>query len=524
MKDKIHIDYDDIDKKEDLEIPLDRLMGQLMKTIFEDLKVVKLLKEFTDGKSSTRVFLAQIIESTKAIHQAHIIIKVGRSTDLRNEINNYLSIERYVMNLAAFVKILIPRETHNILPDDSSPGAIAYTYAVEQFSGAESCSISIGEFCRKYLVQKPVQFEEGSEKTDEIVVKWEHVEKVLNISFHALQSLFRTPETEHAYKIADYYLDRWVPNLKVHALSYQQNEKTHLITDYEDGNKEEIKELLPHEMIRYSENRQGNGKYVKISNLSCIGFRDNIVRLGITISNLIIEVDLTELTDDDKKQVINAEENSIELRTHSENIRYNFYWKRLDEVFPPMDFDPPEFYVGPIRVKNPLSDLSKPWDDKYIDISTEMGPAHGDLHTGNVIVVNNFPVFIDYGLAEAYAPMGVDMVRLFGGIIRDIIAPEIEFEQLKMLLQMVFFDRHSSEPIDAMLERACKLLKLFWELLGHHIDRPLCWLHLYGYAWIGLKWNDASNINSYRACFLIACLACTNIMESFDKKVYELRA
>lgn len=166
------------------------------------------------------------------------------------------------------------------------------------------------------------------------------------------------------------------------------------------------------------------------------------------------------------------------------------------------------------RLRNPFPQIAQPLEHllsqkTYIHTTA----AHGDLHTGNILVAGATPVFIDYGLSESEAPIGIDVSRLLGGVIRDVLAHELSLNELAEVLHSALADDAEPESGTGKVPRAHRLLSWMWQearkVLGE--DRDLLWYHLYGYAWIGLKWPDEHG-RAHRACYLLAALAATRLL------------
>ncbi len=501
------IDFGKISAKEELENPLNQLLG-LLSSKFKDVEIVELTKEYTEGKSPTRVILAQMIESTKTLHKTRIIFKVGKGGVLRNEVERYLNFKPYIENMGVFVNIIEPEETLDSLPLDDSAGAIAYTYAEEQIAGSES--FSLAELCQQYLRDK---------------VEWQRIEEVLNASFIALKSLYRKPDEKFGHLIAEYYLDRWFPHFEARADHYHYRKDTgkHLLTlkKYNPNYFSRENITFPSVLMKDAESNLSQRNDIAISGLTYSGERGSNIQLGAPpLFPLALRIDISKLQEKERQKIAKAKNTYIELWVPPLLARYDFYRERLQTVFPGIDLDASAFRVGSMRVHNPLNQLSLPLDKKYLPQKTELVPAHGDLHPGNVLVIRNSPVFIDYGLSESAAPIGIDMVRLAGGLVKDIIAAQISFEQLQLVLLKAFGKLDSIIFQDELSQKCYNLLAFLWEKLGQFLDSESLWHHLYGYSWIGLKWGHDPGKPAdyaYHACFLMACMAFTEIVGTPDE-------
>ncbi len=499
------IDFGKISAKDELDNPLNQLLG-LLSLKFKDVEIVELIREFTEGKSPTRVILAQMAESTNTLHKTKIIFKVGKGGVLRNEVEKYLNFKPYIENMGVFVNIIEPEETLDSLPTDDSAGAIAYTYAEEQLAGSESSSLT--DLCQGYLKNE---------------VEWQRTEQVLDACFNALKSLYKKPGEKSGHLIADYYLDRWFPHFEARAdcYYYRKEARKHLLTlkKYNSKYFKDEKKTFPSVLMKEAESKLPQRDDIAVSGLTYIGEWGGNIQIGAPPGfPLALRIDISKLTETERQKIAKAKNTHIELWAPPLLARYDFYRERIQRVFPGMDLDASAFRVGSVRVHNPLTQLSLTWEKEYLPPKTELVPAHGDLHPGNVLVIRNSPVFIDYGLSESAAPIGIDMVRLTGGLIKDIIASQINFGQLQLILLKASGKLDSVIFQDEMSQKCFNMLDFLWKKLGQFLDSKSLWHHIYGYSWIGLKWeHDKPADYAYQACFLMACTAYTEIVGAPDE-------
>jgi tetratricopeptide (TPR) repeat protein len=128
------------------------------------------------------------------------------------------------------------------------------------------------------------------------------------------------------------------------------------------------------------------------------------------------------------------------------------------------------------------------------------------------LVVGSTPVIIDYGLSEEKLPIGVDHARLVGTIIRDVVGPSMSTKALASVLMAKLDDDECPAGGDTREARAIDLLDIFWtaavaSLGAESRHFPF---HLYGFAWIGLKWDATAGERS--SAFVLACATATALL------------
>lgn len=93
-------------------------------------------------------------------------------------------------------------------------------------------------------------------------------------------------------------------------------------------------------------------------------------------------------------------------------------------------------------------------------IEIAVGPAHGDLHPGNVLVAGTSPVIIDYGLSDESLPLGVDVARLFAGLVRNPLGA-LPMQELACILSETLGLAPKRSPLESPSERAGQFSKSF---------------------------------------------------------------
>jgi thiamine kinase-like enzyme len=491
-----------------LEDPIGNLFFQLNQEEFKNAQKLKLAEEYTEGKTSSRVFLAEVVESSRAGHHPPIIVKVGKSSMLRNEIQRFLSIYPSIKRSGLFAKIIEPDKCLKSLPEDQSMRAIAYTYTKDQQAGLECCGLE--HMCREFIKGE---------------LKWEDLQKVFKKVFEALTRFDTDPGELTGDPIAQYYLYRWAPNFSIKADAYFwiRKSKQHLFTakKYKETYFAKEKKSTARKLIRESENHYSELGDVAIEGLK---YREHwekkLFLWAHRATTLHLQLDISELNDNDKdeaiKKISHKKAPGAAVFTPRGTSRHTFYMERLKEAFPNIDFRVEAFNLGRKPVRNPMRRLPRPWDEDFQPETVKMVPAHGDLHPGNILVVDGAPTFFDYGLSEPSLPIGIDMVRLMGALFMKTAATLMDFEHLKTVF-LTAFDLADGQHafFSDTQQRTVKLLALLKSLTLEHMDEKTFRLHLYGFAWTGLKWDWDSPVEkqaAHRAAFLMAAAAYTRIV------------
>jgi tetratricopeptide (TPR) repeat protein len=228
--------------------------------------------------------------------------------------------------------------------------------------------------------------------------------------------------------------------------------------------------------------------------------------------DLCIEVAIDALGEVERKTITKAQH--FDVWAPAGASRYQFYRQRVADAFPDFDCSAATFSIGASAFHNPLLHLSEPLAQLVTaSIEIAVGPAHGDLHPGNVLVVGTSPVIIDYGLSEECLPLGVDVARLFAGLVRNPFGA-LPMQDLANILSETLGLAPKGSPLESPSERARQLL----EVLSKQAERvsgpnhSVLWpYHLYGAGFIGLKWSGGTTAE-YRASFLLSAIALTKLL------------
>jgi len=489
---------------------LESSLGPLTHTLKADN--IRLLKELSGGKTSSRVFQAEIHfpDSSRTV-----ILKFHRADALKREIDNYSKLSNAIEGSGLFTKILNPTETRENLPPGENTGVIAYTDAGNQLAGP--CT-SLTGLINDYLTG-------GAE--------WQRLKTILEAAFTALEQLYKTGKLQsvNVEKIHEYYQDRWVPHYRAETECFDpgNQDRWPLLTqdkfnpaNFSKTLKKEAIGPSPSVLMNNSEKPVTGKREIIIDYLTFNGRWGKTLYLGAKPSLLSIALDTGALREEDIKAIEKTGGAKLGLWVEAGTTRYDFYNRRLETVFPGIDFNAGGFKIGTAYYHNPLKHISVPFNKLYLTGHVQTARAHGDLHPGNILVVRDNPVFIDYGLAEGELPFGVDYARFLGSIIRDPVAAAVPYETLQALLRHTFEETALNYPPDETAQRALRLLQYVFgktrrAFANNNIEMKFLWLHLYGFAWIGLKWQEAGDNkragDADRACFLLACHAYVKLFQ-----------
>lgn len=456
---------------------------------------VQLLHEFSDGFSETRVVLGKISAGPHDLQPFQLVFKIGAADALRDEVGRYLDFVEYARASAAFVPILEAERTLNALPPDGSLGAIAYGHAGDVF-GALDC-VSFKKVFRDCIAGSlPVSV----------------VEEMIDRLGRILGSLYSEPTQCYAHEIAVYYLEHWAPDYQVSADRLADTESYPLLTlDRLNPNHFQLEAASIPASLRKEAESPRNGNQLDVVLPRCIVAkveRERLVAWVSSADDLALLVDTRELPLDSRAKITKGD--TISLWAPKKVSRYDSYLRHVRLALPALEVHASTFEVGPLSLPNPLLHFSAPLlAATKPPSSTLTVPGHGDLHPGNVLIAGNSLAIIDYGRSVAEIPIGVDAARFLGGLVRDVLGDDLSFEELAMVLaETLGLDSFFKED-DSPGSRAVTLLKLVIEKLipATVVESRTLWpVHLYGYAWIGLKWPNGSP-ESYRACFLLAAVA-----------------
>lgn len=469
-------------------------------------------REFSDGMSATRVILMRHEESPQDVHPARLIFKIGAGLQLKDEVKRYLTIRPHMRASSTFSELVEAEKTLILLPEDDTSWAIVYRYAADQLASSES--LSLVSLSRDFLLGKA----EASQ-----------IDRVIASTFTALGSLYGSPK-ETFLDFKNYYLDRWAPDFQVRIERhlYPTGSSECLLTL--ERNREELflTEEVPKQsfsgLSRGGENTElSAGGDIAIRGLSFAGLRDTALRLQPHPGTPpTLAVDLCDLQKAEFQSLKKLQDSKFAVWAPAQQSRYGYYRQRLQTAFPCLDLDAPSFRLGQLRLRNPLSNLSEVFKHSTAPDTAWLAPAHGDLHPGNVIAVHDVPLIIDYGLAEQELPIGIDSARLVGGLIRDAVSEVMTFDDLCTVLPQVLGLVKNTPLSDGITLRAEQMLSkalTLAENMSNSATEQLPY-HLYGYAWIGLKWEGSAS--AHQACFLLAALAATKVLGAPDEDGPEL--
>jgi len=145
----------------------------------------------------------------------------------------------------------------------------------------------------------------------------------------------------------------------------------------------------------------------------------------------------------------------------------------------------------------------------------QLGPEHGDLHYRNVLIANNSPYIIDYGLAGLSLPIGADVVRLFGSILVRLVALQTDYQSLSLFLFSLFEKQDDLKEI-AESEPMFDFLLEFWNRANLDSLKP----HLYAFSLLCLKWDLEEK--SQQIAIVLGALALGRVQGIHGKKTLVL--
>jgi len=460
---------------------------------------IRIVAELPGGYTGARVFVAEEQVTPDDPQPFSLVFKVAKGVVLREEVERYQSLRRHARAHKAFAEIIEPRLTLMALVDEYEC-AIAYEHVAAAFGRNESVSL-------KDVVATALG--------DEIRVSG--ARDLLLTTMSAVTSMYGHPETTFAFDIARYYLDRWLPHFSINIEEAVEVSSHWLLTRHR-LNPAYFNSESPTkpEMVR----RAGESTTCDLP--------ENLVLPMLTVrrpirgafiveeSDLSLELDLTALSADARRTVADLENVAVWAPPERDGRRYAQYHERLQRAFLGEDLSRAIVAIGGHWFHNPLHHLSQPLIDKTRpSVKTWAVPGHGDLHPGNVLAVGTSPVIIDYGLSETRLPIGVDAARLFGGLIRDVFSEALSVDELTRVLRAVVLnDADALSDAPPQLGHAATLLGCIQsaalEVMGDSASE-LWALHLYGFAFIGLKWA-AETPHAHAACGLLAAVALTSVM------------
>jgi tetratricopeptide (TPR) repeat protein len=480
-----------------------QLLQEPIKTLCAAIELhgaIRLLHEFSDGFSETRVVLGEIRSGPDDLQPFRLVFKVGATDVLRDEVHRYRDFTAHARASAAFVPIWKADLTLEALPPDGSLGAIAYGHASDVL-GAQNCVAFKSVFRECIRGERAVPAVEGM------------IESIARI----IGSLYGEPTRCFAQEVALYYLEHWAPDYQVAADHLVDSDSYPLLT-LQRLNPEYFRSVDPSigAVLRKEAESPVNDGPIDIVLPRCTVAkvrRNRLVAWVNSPDDLSLHIDTRELPPTSYTKF--SKGSTISLWVPRRMSRYDFYLRHVRLALPSLDVEAPFFHVGPLCLHNPLKHFSAPLVTATKPPAfTFMVPGHGDLHPDNVLIAGTSPVIIDYGKSVTRIPIGVDAARFLGGLVRDVLAEELSFEDLAIVLAETFgLGSFLKEP-DSPASRAIYLLRLIIENLvpANVPELQTLWpVHLYGYAWIGLKWPHGSP-ESYRACFLLAGMALQSLL------------
>jgi tetratricopeptide (TPR) repeat protein len=469
------LDFDGIAGADEVRAAIQSLCGVLHRR-----GTIRLLREFSEGHTATRVFLAEEHATPGDLGQERLVFKTGAGSLLRDEVARYQSFIPNARASAVFAELLAPEQMNDILPTDHRIGAIAYM----------SVGTPLGRADQRSLLEVASSFLRNE-------TPFEELREILNATFSALASLCADPQTDFGFQIPRYYLEHWAPDFRV---SVDAATKTggRILLSLRRFAADQFAEqpttdpMSAHQRAETDVSMEGVGELV-VSNLRRAYLQGHRLWLhGPYADTLALEVDIGRLPPNGYAAL--AEARTLDLWALPKESRYQFYRQRLAESMPDSLLAHPVLILGVHRLHNPLHHLSKPLEAVSKSAgSIRMAPAHGDLHPGNVLVVGTTPVIIDFGNAEASMPLGSDSARLFGGLVRDVISHHISNTEMPDVLRCALELDNELLRDEGVLGRSCRLLRFVTEetkrIFG--LTQTLWLTHLYGYSFIGLKWKGS---------------------------------
>lgn len=463
---------------------------------------VRIQKEFSNGFSGNRVFLAAI--SDPAGGECKIIFKYGNAKELHNEVFRYSKLKQRISHLNTFVRI---RETDKILialEKLEGHAAIVYEYVPETM--AATSALSLSELIREHIMS-------GDKLVTNDLLR--SLESVM-ISLRQLAN-YQCAKQEFGNAISRYYLSKWIPNYMVSADRLLSVGKKKLLTinKYNENAFSLEPQKTARELASDSEKPTSSPSSLDLAvdDAAISRQNDSIIILTHPFpEDLVIKIDITKLNAKNRKQLHSI--SHVCLWSTVSSTRYALYERRLASVFHNIDLKKEFYSIANNILPNPMLMISRFFLEgkRFIPDKVMLTPAHGDLHPGNILCVGSTPVIIDYGLAEMELPQGTDVGRLIGGCIRDTLSEVLDLDGIVRVLACVLCGADESSLKTDREIRACLFMKQILEgaiaLVG---SRELVLIHCYGYAWLGLKW-ERSSIRAYQASFVIAAF-CLKVLK-----------
>jgi tetratricopeptide (TPR) repeat protein len=473
---------------------------------------VRLIAELSGGYTGARLFQASEQVTPSDPQPFHLVFKVGPSRFLREEVERYQGLAPYMRANSLFAHIIEPERTLDTLPPNSPAlGAIVYEHAAAPSAGKDCIS----------LTKRVEQAISGEDQLEE-------VEGILAATVKAIGSLYGEPKPAFERKVTEYYLSRWAPDFRVTVEEAVEQDKNYLLTlaRYRPEKFQEEPRTSTQRLRQAAESPSASPRIDLVLSRVWNGRPTETDLIVQGANGLCLALDLECLSKDTQSRVAAAKALALWASAKLEDSRYGVYLRRLNGSFSGQDFGSSFLTVGRWRLHNPLKHLSGPLIKRTTG-RTHLVPAHGDLHPGNVQVVGNVPVIIDYGLADLESPVGADPARLLGGIVREVLSRQLTPEDLVSVLLALLGLATAPQATDTPAARAWRLLDgVQKEALGlwreiyrlqkvDSRDIDALWpIHLYGYSLIGLKWDadPEDGFAQHRASGLLAAVALTRLL------------
>jgi tetratricopeptide (TPR) repeat protein len=429
-----------------------------------------------------------------------LVFKVAKGALLREEVERFVKLWPRARAHKAFAQILEPVLTLTALVDDYDC-AVAYEHVAAAFG--RKASVSLRDVVNEAL-HNETKFEVASELIDSTA--------------RALVSLYAYQEDVFAWEIARYYLERWVPHFQLAVEEAVELAPSHYLLTMRHLNPSYFASATH----TSAEAVQRAAESPKCDLVDVVMPMLNVRRpirgpLLVYERELSLELDLSALSTSILKQVMDLSHVSVWMPANDGTRLYSRYYTLLQRAFLGEDLSRAFVAIGGHWFHNPLHHLSRPLMEYTRRlVTTRAAPAHGDLHPGNVLAVGSVPVLIDYGLSDVRLPVGVDAARLFGCLVRDVFST-LSLDELSAVLRaVVMHDADALQDSSVAATRAAAILDQIQSAsLGVMGDgaSELWPLHLYGFAFIALKW-DAEMPGAHVACGLLAAVALTRLLGS----------
>lgn len=400
-----------------------QLLQEPIKTLCASIGLggaIRLVHEFSDGFSETRVVLGEIRSGPDDLQPFHLVFKVGAADVLRDEVHRYRDFTAHARASAAFAPIWNANLTLEALPPDRSLSAIAYGHASDVM-GAENC-VAFKSVFRECI--------RGERAVPEVAGMIESIGRVIG-------SLYGEPTRRFAQELALYYLEHWAPHYQVAPDCLVDSERYPLLT-LQRLNPEYFRNEVPSigaDLRKEAESPKNDGPIDIVLHRCTVAEvrRNRLVAWVNSPDDLSLHIDTHELPPSSYAKI--SEGSTISLWVPRKISRYDFYLRHVRLALPSLDVEAPSFAAGPLRLHNPLQHFAAPLiTATNPPASTLVVPGHGDLHPGNVLIAGTSPVIIDYGKSVTRIPIGADAARFFGGLVRDVLAEEFSFEELAIVL------------------------------------------------------------------------------------------